>query len=109
MKILILGFSKSGRASYELLKDNNQVYIYDKKKLKVDNYYSFTKLKKELPFFDLVIRSPGIKQTSKVYQLALILSKKTGKASAFQNHRQPICCLSTVPAGWKRPAKPWTS
>lgn len=76
MKILILGFSKSGRASYELLKDNNQVYIYDKKKLKVDNYYSFTKLKKELPFFDLVIRSPGIKQTSKVYQLALILSKK---------------------------------
>lgn len=76
MKILILGFSKSGRASYELLKDNNQVYIYDKKKLKIDNYYSFTKLKKELPFFDLVIRSPGIKQTSKVYQLALILSKK---------------------------------
>lgn len=76
MKILILGFSKSGRACYELLKDNNQVYIYDKKKLKVDNYYSFTKLKKELPFFDLVIRSPGIKQTSKVYQLALILSKK---------------------------------
>ena len=76
MKILILGFSKSGHASYELLKDNNQVYIYDKKKLKVDNYYSFTKLKKELPFFDLVIRSPGIKQTSKVYQLALILSKK---------------------------------
>ena len=44
MKILILGFSKSGRASYELLKDNNQVYIYDKKKLKIDNYYSFTKL-----------------------------------------------------------------
>ena len=76
MKILILGFSKSGRASYELLKDNNQVYKYDKKKLKVENYYSFTKLKKELPFFDLVIRSPGIKQTSKVYQLALILSKK---------------------------------
>lgn len=76
MKILILGFSKSGQASYELLKNKHQVFIYDKRKINKHNYYSYYRLKKELPFFDLVIRSPGIKQTSKVYQLALILSKK---------------------------------
>ncbi len=76
MKILILGFSKSGQASYKLLKNEHQVFIYDKRKINKQNYYSYYRLKKELPFFDLVIRSPGIKQTSKVYQLALILSKK---------------------------------
>ena len=76
MKILILGFSKSGKSAYELLKDNHSVYIYDKKKINIDNYYSYYRLKKELPYFDLVIRSPGIKQTSKIYQLAVSLSKK---------------------------------
>ena len=76
MKILILGFSKSGRSAYELLKDNHNVYIYDKKKINIDTYYSYYRLKKELPYFDLVIRSPGIKQTSKIYQLAVSLSKK---------------------------------
>lgn len=76
MKILILGFSRSGSSSYDLLKENNEVFIYDKKKLNLQNYYSFSRLKKELPFFDLVIRSPGVKQTSKVYQLALTLTNK---------------------------------
>ena len=76
MRILILGFSLSGKSAYELLKDNHNVYIYDKKKINLDNYYSYYRLKKELPYFDLVIRSPGIKQTSKIYQLAVTLSKK---------------------------------
>ena len=76
MRILILGFSLSGKSAYELLKDNHIVYIYDKKKINLDNYYSYYRLKKELPYFDLVIRSPGIKQTSKIYQLAVTLSKK---------------------------------
>ena len=76
MRILILGFSLSGKSAYELLKDNHNVYIYDKKKINLDNYYSYYRLKKELPYFDLVIRSPGIKQTSKIYQLAVSLSKK---------------------------------
>ena len=76
MRILILGFSLSGKSAYELLKDNHNVYIYDKKKINLDNYYSYSRLKKELPYFDLVIRSPGIKQTSKIYQLAVSLSKK---------------------------------
>jgi len=76
MRILILGFSLSGKSAYELLKDNHNVYIYDKKKINMDNYFSYYRLKKELPYFDLVIRSPGIKQTSKIYQLAVSLSKK---------------------------------
>ena len=71
MKILILGYSKSGKSAYDLLKEHNEVFIYDKKKIHIENYYSFHKLKKELPHFDLIIRSPGIKQTSKVYQLVL--------------------------------------
>ena len=46
MKILILGFSRSGSTSYDLLKENNEVFIYDKKKLNLENYYSFSRLKK---------------------------------------------------------------
>ena len=76
MKILILGYSNSGKASYELLKDKHDCFIYDKKKVNLKNYYSYNRLKKELPYFDLVIRSPGIKITSKVYQLIVQLSKK---------------------------------
>ena len=76
MKILILGYSISGKASYELLKDQHECFIYDKKKLNFENYYSYNKLKKDLPHFDLVIRSPGIKITSKVYQLVVQLSSK---------------------------------
>ena len=76
MRILILGFSKSGKSSYNLVKENNEVFIYDKKIIDISNYYSFSRLKKELPHFDLVIRSPGIKQTSLVYQLALSLSNE---------------------------------
>ena len=76
MKILILGYLSSGKSSYELLKDQHECFIYDKKKLKFENYYSYNKLKKDLPHFDLVIRSPGIKITSKVYQLVVQLSSK---------------------------------
>lgn len=76
MKILILGYSRSGKAAYSFLKDKNDVYIYDKKKINEVKYYSYYRLKKELPYFDLVIRSPGIKITSKIYQLSVQLSKK---------------------------------
>ena len=78
MKILILGFSKTGRAVYDFIQKNgkNEIYIYDKNKIKIRNYISYNELKKRLPHFDLVIRSPGIKMTSKVYQLALILGNK---------------------------------
>ena len=76
MKILILGFSRSGKSAYELLKEKHQVFIYDKVKLDLPNYISYSNLKKDLPYFDLVIRSPGIKITSKVYQLVNQLTKR---------------------------------
>lgn len=76
MKILILGYSRSGQSAYNLLKDNNEIFIYDKNKKNMPNFLSYADLKKKMIFFDLVIRSPGIKITSKVYQLAVQLSNK---------------------------------
>ena len=61
MKILILGFGKTGQAVYDfLIKRNEEVYVYDQKVIDIENYYSYDRLKEELPFFDLCIRSPGI-------------------------------------------------
>lgn len=79
MKILILGFGKTGQAVYNFLsKYDYDISIYDQKDLdlKKGKYYSLEDLKKELPLFDICIRSPGIKRTSEVYHLGEILSKK---------------------------------
>ncbi len=79
MKILILGFGKTGQAVYNFLsKYDYDIFIYDQNYLNIDRgkYYSLDDLKKELPLFDICIRSPGIKRTSEVYHLGEILSKK---------------------------------
>ena len=61
MKILIIGYGITGNALYDYFKKyQHEVYIYDEKKLKIKNYYSYTKLEKDLPLFDLGIKSPGI-------------------------------------------------
>lgn len=77
MKILILGFGKTGQAVYDfLIKRNEEVYVYDQKVIDIENYYSYDRLKEELPFFDLCIRSPGISKLSKIYLLCVNLAKK---------------------------------
>lgn len=79
MNILILGFGKTGRALYSFLKKKNfNISVYDQKDVsnEVDNYYNYQRLKKELPLFDLAIRSPGISLLSKEYQLVYLLSKE---------------------------------
>ena len=79
MKILILGFGKTGQAVYNFLsKYDYYLGVYDQNYLELENakYYSIDDLKNELPLFDICIRSPGIKRTSEVYHLGEILSKK---------------------------------
>ena len=76
MKILILGFGKTGKTVYNFLKkENHQLFIYDQEILNYPNYYSYEKLQVELPLFDLCVRSPGISKCSKIYFLASTLSK----------------------------------
>lgn len=77
-RVLILGFGKSGKAVYQYLKDTSvQLAIYDdhiqEKNL---NFYTLVRLKKELPLFDIAIRSPGISMCSEVYQLCRLLCKE---------------------------------
>ena len=42
MKILILGYSRSGQSAYNLLKDNNEIFIYDKNKKNMPNFLSYS-------------------------------------------------------------------
>lgn len=77
-RVLILGFGKSGKAVYHYLKDTAvQVSIYDEqvKDAQLD-MYTLSRLKKELPLFDMAIRSPGISMCSEVYQLCRLLCKE---------------------------------
>lgn len=78
MKILILGFGKTGRAVYDFLKRRNgDLAVYDRKETDLPvPYYSYARLKEELPLFDLCVRSPGISRKSREYLLAETLSKK---------------------------------
>ena len=63
-KILIYGLGKSGLASYNFLKNNNEVYVYDD--YKIDDKLDETKIRqikyKKISYyeFDVIIISPGI-------------------------------------------------
>lgn len=79
MKILILGYGRTGKAVYDFIKKyHHDVYVFDENVIDdlKEYYYSYERLKKELPLFDLCIRSPGITRTSKAYFLAFALSKR---------------------------------
>ena len=74
-KILLLGLGISNIAVLNYLKDEYEVYIYDDYK-KDKDYYTLKRLKKEMPLFDLVIRSPGIPYKSEVYKFVTLLTKE---------------------------------
>lgn len=78
MKVLILGFKKSGKAAYELLKNGNEIAVYDEEKITLPGveYYDKRRLKDELPLFDLCVRSPGIKATDEIYEICRLLSRE---------------------------------
>lgn len=67
MKILILGYSKSGKAAYKLLNKDNQVTIVEDKKIAQENLISTNEFLIIEELFDLGIISPGF-QNSKVVQ-----------------------------------------
>lgn len=72
-KVLLAGLGKSNSSALEFLKRAGfDVYTYDDR-VKAD--YNYARLKKELPVFDFVLLSPGIKSTSRVYSLLRLLSK----------------------------------
>jgi UDP-N-acetylmuramoylalanine--D-glutamate ligase len=80
-KILIYGLGKSGLASYNFLKNNNEVYVYDD--YKIDDKLDETKIRqikyKKISFyeFDVIIISPGIDITK--CKLSKFLSKNKNK------------------------------
>lgn len=79
MKILILGFGKTGKAVYDFLKKRDyDLAIYDERTIEglPVPYYSYARLKEELPLFDLCVRSPGVSRKSRGYLLAETLSEK---------------------------------
>lgn len=75
MKCLILGFQSSGKAAYELLKDDYEAFIYDDK-IDTPNSISLEKLRTELPNFNLVVRSPGFPINSSRFAFIKMLAKE---------------------------------
>lgn len=76
MRILIIGFGCTGRAVYEFLKEgSDEIFLYDEKPLSED-VYTYARLKKELPMFDLGIKSPGIRPFGEAYALLKILCRE---------------------------------
>ena len=57
-KFLIYGYGKSGHASFNYLKKNNKVSIYDDNKITRKSFISLKKIK--LSEFDYIVLSPGI-------------------------------------------------
>ncbi|MGM9857770.1 MAG: Mur ligase family protein [Bacilli bacterium] len=80
MKILILGFGKTGKAIYNyfLANKNNEIYITDKNKIEVKHatYLTLDELYKCNLEFDLCFRSPGVPFNSELYQVCNLLSKE---------------------------------
>ncbi len=80
-KILIYGLGKSGLASYNFLKNNNEVYVYDD--YKIDDKSDETKIRKikykKIGYyeFDIIIISPGIDIVK--CKLSKFLSKNKNK------------------------------
>ena len=76
MKILIIGYGISGKSLYEYLKGSgNEIYIYDENIIS-DDIYNYDRLLKEQPYFELGIKSPGIRKNTKEYELISILCKE---------------------------------
>lgn len=75
--IMLVGFNKSNRTLYNFLKNKKfKLLIYDDNPQDDEfDYWNLSRLKKEMPYIDLTIRSPGITIRSEVYQLLAILSK----------------------------------
>jgi len=100
MKTLVIGLGKSGRAAYDLLvKDGHSVIGTD------DNLDHLKKLSSEgiatqadprLEEFDLIILSPGIPPTNRLYAKAIQLGKKiTGEAElALRRLHQPCIAIT---------------
>ena len=75
MKILIIGYGLTGKALNDYLNNSeDEVFIYDDN-IKGDNFYDYERLLKELPLFDLGIKSPGIRKNNEKYRLLEILCK----------------------------------
>ncbi|MCH5180389.1 MAG: UDP-N-acetylmuramoyl-L-alanine--D-glutamate ligase [Erysipelotrichales bacterium] len=75
-KALILGYGISGKACYDVLKEDYSVYVYDDKKIDGIKQISKGELENELPLFDLTIRSPGFNIHSEIFSLVSLLSKE---------------------------------
>ena len=76
MKILIIGYGISGKSLYEYLKGSgDEIYIYDENIIS-DDIYNYDRLLKEQPYFELGIKSPGIRKNTKEYELISILCKE---------------------------------
>ncbi len=76
--IMLLGFNSSTRAVYRYLKEKRvRLLIYEDNPQDADHdYWSWERLKREMPSIDIAIRSPGIKITSPVYELISVLAKE---------------------------------
>ena len=76
MKILIIGFGITGKKMYEYLKEtDDEIYIYDENIVSND-IYNYEKLLNKQIYFDLGIKSPGIRKNTKEYELISILCKE---------------------------------
>ena len=92
MKILIIGYGITGKALYDYFKKyQHEVYIYDEKKLKIKNYYSYAKLEKDLPLFDLGIKSPGIRFNNEKFLLIKSLCLKIMSELDFAFSKMEKC------------------
>jgi len=62
MKYLIIGYGITGKAVRDYLEKKHLNYaIYDKNQVNDEHYFSYEKLKRELPLFDIGIKSPGVR------------------------------------------------
>ncbi len=75
-KALILGYGITGAACLNFLKDEYEVFVFDKKTLKNVRQISEDELLNTLPLFDLTIRSPGFNIQSEMFALINLLSKE---------------------------------
>lgn len=99
MKYLIIGFSKSGKAVYDKLKDED-VTIYDDNILG-KNIINYNYLKKNLPLFDLGIISPGFDISSKRYRLIHSLCREIISEIDFSYLRNNISIIGITGSNGK--------
>ena len=74
-KLLLLGYGNSLKSLHTLIKDKYEVYIYDDN-VEDEKYYNLAKIKEKMPFFDIVVRSPGINSNNEIYSLIRLLTKE---------------------------------